>query len=389
MHTPKIGTLALLLLLGASCQPPAQKNHAGASSTTNSTTAKLVDSSSFAALIDQKKVSLYTLKNDQGMSVQLSNFGARIVGLIVPDRNQNPTDVVLGFPKAEMYNNPEEPFFGTIVGPYGNRIAQGKLTIGNNSYDLVKNDGPNTLHGGAKGVHFAVWDAKQENNSVQFTYLLPDKNEGFPGNIKLTVTYTLLPNNSLRIDYQAISDKETALNLTNHAYFNLNGEGAGTIENHTLQLFADHYTPVDSTLIPTGILESVAGTAFDFRQPKAIGKSIQDNTIQLQYGKGYDHNFVLNKTQVDGYNYAARVVADQTGIVMDIYSKEPGIQFYSGNFMNEKVTLKNGKKDSFRTAFCLEPQNFPDAPNHKNFPNSIYKANQLYSSTSIYHFSVE
>lgn len=378
--------LGLLVMANLSCQQGTKKTTENTQ--TANATASLLDSDNFSSVINGKTASLYTLKNEKGMTVYLTNFGARIVGLEVPDKDGKSTDVVLGFTKAMDYHNPDEPYFGPIVGPFGNRIAKGKFSIGDSTYTLPTNNGPNTLHGGYKGVHFAIWDAVTTQNAVKFTYTLPDKHEGFPGNIAMEVTYTLQPDNKLTIDYKATTDKETVINLTNHAYFNLNGEGSGTILNHQLQVFADGYTPVDSTLIPTGEIKSVKGTAFDFTSSKTIGKDIEADDAQLRYGKGYDHNFVLNGTKVDGLNHAIRLVGDQSGIVMDIYTKEPGIQFYSGNFMSDKVTLKNGSTDSFRTGLCLEPQNFPDAPNQPSFPSSLLKPGDVYQTKSVYAFSV-
>lgn len=332
---------------------------------------------------------IFTLKNGKGMKATFTNFGARIVSLTVPDKQGKMTDVVLGFEKAASYNNPEEPYFGTIVGPFGNRIAKGKFTLDGVTYTLPTNNGGNTLHGGFKGVHFALWKASQtDEQKLTFTYTLPDGNEGFPGNINITVVYTLNDANELAINYQATTDKNTVINLTNHAYFNLNGEGKSTILNHSLKLYADTYTPVDKTLIPTGELATVKGTPFDFTTAKRIGRDIDEDNTQLKYGKGYDHNFVLNGTVIHDFNYAASVIGDLSGIKMDIYTKEPGIQFYSGNFMAEKVTLKSGVKDAFRTGFCLEPQHFPDSPNQAQFPSTLLKAGDTYNTTSIYKFSI-
>jgi len=366
---------ALLALAVLSCQEHNKK-------------ADTPDFSNFSSVIDGKTISLYTLKNAQ-MTVRLTDFGARIVSLEVPDKNGKPVDVVLGFAKADDYHNPDEPYYGPIVGPFGNRIANGRFSIGDSVYTLPANNGPNTLHGGYKGVHFAVWNAEATENAVTFSYLLPDQHEGFPGNIAMEVTYTLLPDNKLAIDYKATTDRETVVNLTNHTYFNLNGEGSGSILGHRLQAFADSYTPVDSTLIPTGEIQPVKGTPFDFTAPKTIGRDIEADDVQLRYGKGYDHNFVLNGTKSDGLNHAVRLVGDRSGIVMDIHTREPGIQFYSGNFMADNVTLKNGSTDSFRTALCLEPQNFPDAPNQPGFPSSLLKPGDVYQTRSVYSFAVE
>lgn len=379
----KLISLAGTLVVALGCQ---QK-----SSTKNRddhTAMMQMDSIAFAGQINSKDVHLYHLKNKQGVRAYFTNFGARVVGLWVPDKQGNLCDVVLGFSKAIAYNNAKEPFFGTIVGPFGNRIAKGMFQLDSQSFQLPINNGVNTLHGGFNGVHFANWTVKSiSESSLTFAYTLPDKSEGFPGNIAMEVTYSLSDQNELTIAYEAQSDKKTVINLTNHAYFNLNGEGSGTILNHRLKLFADEFTPVDSTLIPTGKLEKLAGTPFDFSNEKTIGKDINVNDQQLFFGRGYDHNFVLNKQKEGEWYKAAHVVGDQSGIVMDILTQEPGIQFYSGNFMNEQVQLKNGKKDSFRTAFCLEPQHFPDSPNHPNFPSTVLIPGQIYKSKSLYRFS--
>lgn len=376
---------ALLALL--SCQQGTKQDKTSPSPTASK---ELVDSAQFNEDIDGKAARLFILKNAKGATAYLTNFGARLVGLVVPNKDGAMTDVVLGFSKASLYNNPEEPYFGPIVGPFGNRIANGKFSIDGEQYTTPTNNGKNTLHGGFKGLHLANWEAKQtDEKSVVFSHTLPDKYEGFPGNIKIEVTYSLSDHDELTIAYHATTDKKTVVNLTNHAYFNLNGEGSGSILNHQLTLFADQMTPVDSTLIPTGAISSVKGTPFDFTSAKSIGKDIEVANEQLTFGKGYDHNFVLNGTKVDGLNHAAKVVGDQSGIVMDIYTEEPGIQFYSGNFMAEKVTLKNGNKDSFRTGFCLEPQHFPDSPNQPNFPSTILNPGDSYSTKSVYKFSVQ
>lgn len=357
----------------------------------NQTETAVVDTTgnTFDGDIDGKAVKLYTIENSKGAKATLTNFGARLVSLWVPDKNGTLTDVVLGFSKAVDYHNPEEPYYGTIVGPFGNRIAKGKFSIDGEQYSLPTNNGANTLHGGLKGVHFAAWEGKQEGkNKIVFSYTLPDKQEGFPGNIAMQVTYTLTDENALEIDYAATTDKKTVINLTNHAYFNLNGEGSGTILDHSLQIYADQYTPVDSTLIPTGDLANVKGTPFDFTSAKTIGRDIEQKDTQLAYGDGYDHNFVLRGDKVAGLNHAATLIGDKSGIKLDIYTEEPGLQFYSGNFMAEKVTLKNGKKDAFRTGLCLETQHFPDAPNQPKFPSTMLEPGQTYSTKSIYKFGV-
>lgn len=346
------------------------------------------DSSSFSEEIRGKQATLYVLTNHKGMEVALTNFGARIVSLIVPDKEDKKRDVVLGFDNATSYDNLEEPYFGTVVGPYGNRIANGKFTLKEETYQLPINNGPNTLHGGINGVHFEIWNAQQLSaQAVVFSLLVPDGQEGFPGNRELKVTYSVNDENELMIEYEGRTDKTTVLNLTNHAYFNLNGEGSGSVENHLLQIFAEHYTPVDSTLIPTGEIKGVAGSAFDFTQLKEIGKDIASEDEQLNFGKGYDHNFVLNETKHGDYNYACRLIGDQSGIIMEVFTEEPGLQFYSGNFMADKVTLKSGVTDSFRTGLCLETQHFPDSPNQPLFPTTTVDKGEVYSTKSIYKFS--
>ncbi|WP_156305669.1 aldose epimerase family protein [Sphingobacterium endophyticum] len=377
------------LLAVFACQQPTKQTAENGADSAHSIVTSL-DSASFSADIDGKSVKLYTLKNASGATAYLTNFGARIVGLQVPDRNGTLTDVVLGFNKASDYNNPSEPYYGPIVGPFGNRIANGKFTLDGETYTLPTNNGPNTLHGGLKGVHFANWDVKSANGkAITFAYTLPDKQEGFPGPIHMEVTYSLSDNNELSIAYQVTTDKKTVVNLTNHAYFNLNGEGSGTITEHALKLNSDKFTPVDSTLIPTGQLLDVKGTPFDFTTSKTIGQDIKQDNEQLKFGQGYDHNWVLNETKVDGLNHAGTLTGDKSGIVMDIYTSEPGIQFYSGNFMADKVTLKNGAKDSFRTALCLETQHFPDSPNQPTFPSTTLKPGDTYTSKSIYKFTTK
>lgn len=377
-----------LLLCFSSCQGPRESEKKMQAEESRKQYVQL-DNARFGAEIDGKPVELYTLTNKQGAVAYLTNFGARLVGLVVPDKDNVLTDVVLGFDNALAYNNPEEPFFGTIVGPFGNRIANGRFTLDGRQYHTVVNNGPNTLHGGLKGVHFVVWDGQQDEEGVTFTYLLPHLQEGFPGNIKMKVKYALDEENALTISYEATTDKKTVINLTNHAYFNLNGEGAGTILNHELKLNAGALTPVDSTLIPTGELMPVKNTAFDFKEMKAIGRNIDDDNEQLRYGKGYDHNFVLDEVKDGGLRHAATLRGDLSGIIMDLYTEEPGLQFYSGNFMADKVVLKNGKTDAFRTGLCLEPQHFPDSPNQNTFPSVVLNPGDKYTTKSVYRFSVD
>jgi aldose 1-epimerase len=299
-------------------------------------------------------------------------------------------DVVVGFESVQKYVSSKEPYFGATIGRYGNRIAKGKFNLDGKTYTLALNNGRNTLHGGKKGFQNVVWDAEMiDANAVRFSYLSKDGEEGYPGNLNVKVTYTLTDNDELQIEYEATTDKRTVVNLTNHAFFNLNGEGSGTINNHVLQINADQYTPVDSTLIPTGKIEPVAGTPFDFRKPATIGARLEEQNDQLKFGKGYDHNFVLNANPSQGLNHAATVVGDQSGITMQIFTEEPGLQFYGGNFMKSKNTFKNGSKDDFRTAFCLETQHFPDSPNEPSFPSTVLDPGKKYQTKSVYKFSVK
>jgi aldose 1-epimerase len=324
------------------------------------------------------------------MNVSITNYGARIVSIVVPDKNNVPTDVILGFKGVREYIKTPDRFYGAIIGRVANRIAKGNFTLDGKSYHLAINNAPNSLHGGNPGYQDVVWDANQLNDStLQLSYFSKDGEAGYPGNLMIHVTYALDANNALKISYEAQTDKETVVSLTNHAYFNLNGEGKGTIDNELLQLNADRFTPVDSTLIPTGKIVSVAGTPFDFRQLTTIGKRIQDKNDQLINGKGYDLNFVLNKPKTDSLFHAATVIGDKSGIVMDVFTVEPGLQFYSGNFMAGKNILKSGVKDDYRTAFALETQHFPDSPNHKGFPSIVLKPGKDYKTYTTYQFSVK
>jgi len=300
------------------------------------------------------------------------------------------TDVVVGFDSVNDYTQGGDTYFGAIVGRYGNRIAKGKFKLDGKEYTLPTNNGPNSLHGGNKGFSREVWDAKQTDDStLQLTYVSKDGEEGYPGNLTSKVTYTLTSNEGLKIDYEATTDRKTVLNLTNHSYFNLNGQGSGTILNHLMMINADKFTPVDSTLIPTGKLQPVKNTPFDFRSPTAIGARINDtNNIQLKYGKGYDHNFVLNKAN-QGLTKAAEVLGDQSEIVMNVYTDQPGVQFYTGNFMDGSHTIKGGKKDDHRTAFCLETQHYPDSPNQPEFPSTTLEPGKVYKTTTMYEFFVK
>jgi aldose 1-epimerase len=344
----------------------------------------------FKKNIDGKNTDLFILKNKNGFEAAFTNYGARIISLKMPDQNGIQTDVVVGFPGVDQYIQSTEPYFGATIGRYGNRIAKGKFTLDGKTYTLSINNGENSLHGGKKGFQNVIWDARQlDEQTIEFSYLSVDMEEGYPGNLKVKVFYTLTDDNELKIGYEATTDKKTVVNLTNHAFFNLNGEGSGSILNHQLKINAGLYTPVDSNLIPTGKHESVEGTPFDFREITAIGKRINDNNIQLENGKGYDHNYVLNEFNEHEMRRAALVTGDRSGVSMEIFTKEPGLQFYSGNFMKSKNTFKGGSKDDFRTAFCLETQHFPDSPNQPNFPSTVLNPGEKYNTMTIYKFSIK
>jgi aldose 1-epimerase len=375
---------------GNNAAAPAADSTANAGDAPQPAPPTLPDPAAFRDTVDGKPTGLYLLKNKNNVQAAFTNYGARVVSLIMPDKNGNKTDIILGYDSIGKYVHQPESFFGAIVGRYGNRIAKGKFKLGGTTYPLAINNPPNSLHGGKKGFGSSVWDGKQlDSNSVEFTYLSKDGEEGYPGNLHVKVVYTLTDSNELKIDYTATTDKATVLNLTNHSYFNLNGQGNGTIDNQLLQINADSYTPVDSTLIPTGKIEPVAGTPLDFRQPTAIGARIGADNTQLKYGKGYDHNFVLNPNKGSGLNLAATVLGDQTGIFMEVYTREPGIQFYSGNFMTGSNPLKNGKKDDHRGALCLETQHYPDSPNQPAFPSTELKPGKVYQTETVYKFSVK
>ncbi|MEQ8471784.1 MAG: aldose epimerase family protein [Marinoscillum sp.] len=340
----------------------------------------------FQQTLDGKPVDLYLLKNANGMLVTITNHGGRIVHLIVPDKDGNPTDVVLGYNSLEGYLNTSEVYFGSLIGRYGNRIAKGQFTIDSDTFQLATNNGPNNLHGGPVGFHNVVWDVKSSSsNSVTLTYLSPDGEEGFPGNLKVEMTYSLTDDNEIVMDYSATTDKKTPVNLTNHAFFNLNGDGSGEINDHELQIRASAFTPVGSTLIPTGEITDVEGTPFDFRSPETIGSRIDFQSQQLEFGNGYDHNFVLDKGITKEPELVATVKSPMTGIEMQVLTTEPGLQFYGGNFLNGTETGKNGTYE-FRGAFCLETQHYPDSPNQSDFPSTILSPGEKYHTVSIYKF---
>lgn len=350
----------------------------------------VLSKNSFQQTIDGKKTDLYILKNKNKLEASFTNYGARLISLLVPDKEGQFTDVAVGLSSVGQYQSSTEPYFGATIGRFGNRIAKGKFTLDDKKYTLFINNGLNTLHGGKKGFQDVVWDARQiDDHTIEFTYLSKDMEEGYPGNLNVKVIYTLTDKNELKINYEATTDKKTVINLTNHAFFNLNGEGSGNILDHVVQINADRYTPVDTTLIPSGKLEPVEGTPFDFRKPETIGSRIENDNIQLKNGKGYDHNYVLNSADGKGVTLAATAWGDKSRIVMEVYTQEPGLQFYSGNFMQSKNTFKGGSKDDFRSAFCMETQHFPDSPNQPSFPTTVLNPGDIYKTSSVYKFSVK
>jgi len=359
----------------------------GAKSQLGSTTKK-----SFGKTPHGQPVDLYVLTNKNGSEVSITNYGGTVVSLKVPDRSGKIADVVLGYDNVEGYAEGKS-YFGAIVGRYGNRIGHAQFVLDGKTYTLAKNNGENSLHGGVNGFNKAVWTAKtlssKDGQSLELSYLSKDGEEGFPGNLKVTVIYTLTDDNALRIEYSATTDKKTVVNLTNHSYFNLAGQGSGDILGHLLTIEADKFTPVDSGLIPTGELRDVVGTPFDFRKPTAIGARINQDDQQLKLGGGYDHNLVLRRPAGSGESLAARVVEATTGRVMEVWTTEPGVQFYTGNFLDGKSAGKGGATYPKRSAFCLETQHFPDSPNQPKFPSVVLNPGQRYHTVTTYKFSVE
>lgn len=378
-----LAIIAALLFLGAMAMPP----HPTADAKSK------MQRQAFGKIQNGQSVDLYTLTNKYGMTVAISNFGGTLVSLKVPDRDGKLGDVVLGYGNPADYENGKAHFGGTI-GRYANRIAHGKFTLNGVVYTLPQNNGENTLHGGIRGFDKHVWSAKDVSSSageaLELNYVSKDGEEGFPGTLTVKAVYTLLAEeNAVRIDYTATTDKDTVLNLTNHSYFNLAGQGNGDILQQQLTLYASQFTPVDATLIPTGKLQDVHNTPFDFLQPIVIGARINMDDQQSRLGRGYDHNWVLDKKSPTSLSPAARAYDAQSGRVLEVSTTEPGVQFYTGNFLDGTDHGKDGKVYGYRSAFCLETQHFPDSPNHKDFPSTVLKPGQTFRSTSIYNFSVQ
>jgi len=377
-----VSCLGLLASFGAACTQPAAPPPEPKGS---------VGKQAFGETPDGVAVELYTLTNADGVEVRAMTYGGIILSLKVPDREGDLGDVVLGYDTLEGYLK-VSPYFGSIIGRYGNRIAKGKFTLDGEEYTLATNNGPNALHGGVKGFDKVVWQAesfqKDDRVGIVFSYTSPDGEEGYPGTLEATVTYTLTDANELVFEYHAVTDEATPVNLTQHTYFNLKGDGSGDILGHELLLNASHFTPVDETLIPTGEVRSVEGTPFDFRTPTAIGARIDADDEQIRFGGGYDHNFVLDREAAPGLAQAARVYEPTSGRVMEVSTTEPGVQFYSGNFLDGSITGKGGHVYEHRTGLCLETQAYPDSPNHPEFPSTILRPGEEYSSRTVYTFSV-
>jgi aldose 1-epimerase len=354
--------------------------------------AKPMEKKAFGTTPDGKTADLYVLTNKNGMEVSITNFGGIVVSVKVADKQGKFADVVLGFDTLDGYVA-DKSYFGALVGRYGNRIGGAKFGIDGVTYTLPKNNGENCLHGGIKGFNKMLWDARDVSNgdepALELKYTSKDGEEGFPGNLMTTVVFTLTNKNELKINYSATTDKKTVVNLTNHSYFNLAGQGNGDILKSVLRVNADKFTPVDAALIPTGELKSVEGTPFDFRKPTEIGARVDQNDEQIKLGHGYDHNFVLNKEKPSGPALAARVEEPTTGRVLEVWTTEPGIQFYTANFLDGTVHGKGGIAYGRRTAFCLETQHFPDSPNKPSFPSTMLSPGQHYQTTTIYKFSTK
>ncbi len=350
---------------------------------------ELINENTFSGQVDGKRIGLFTLKNSNGLIAQITNFGGRVVSLWVPDKSGNFDDIVTGYETLAGYLSSNEIYYGALIGRYGNRIAKGQFTLNDSVYTLAKNNDENHLHGGIKGFNDVAWDAKLiDDQTLELYYVSHHMEEGYPGNLSVKVQYRLTDNDELKIEYWATTDHVTPVNLTHHSFFNLKGAGNGTINDHILQINAGSYTPVDEGLIPTGEIAPVENTPMDFQTPTTIGARVNEDFEQLKFGKGYDHNWVL-KVAESGLNFAAKVVEPVSGRIMEVYTNEPGLQFYGGNFLDGSDTGKQGKPYEFRSSFCLETQHFPDSPNHPEFPSTILNPEEEYYSVCVYKFSTE
>ena len=354
---------------------------------------KYIKEEAFKGKFKGKDTALFTLKNKNGLVAQITNFGAKIVSIYVPDRSGNFTDIVLGFETIDEYIN-GNPYFGAICGRCANRIANGKFILEGKEYQLPVNNGPNSLHGGPEGFNNQLFDAKavtkvKDGESVEMSYKSKDGEMGYPGNVLFKVTYTLTDNNELKLEYEATTDKLTHVNIASHSYFNLAGEGVGDILAHELTINGNFFTPINDVLITSGELRPVKGTPMDFTKPKLIGKSINDNYDQLDFGKGYDHNWVINKKEAGELALAALAYEPKSGRVMEVHTTQPGVQLYTGNWLDGNDKGKGGKAYTMRSAFCLETQNFPDTPNKPQFPSTKLKPGEVYKQTCLHKFYVK
>ena len=350
----------------------------------------LIPAADFETEVDGKPVALYTLQAGD-LTMQVTNFGGRVVSLWTPDKNGSYEDVVLGYNNIDSYvNNPGERFLGAVVGPYANRIAKGTYTIGKETYNFPQNNNGQTLHGGLKGLDMVVWDVDTVTaNSIVLSYLHADGQDGMPGNLQIKMTYSLTEDNEFKVDYLAKTDKTTHVNISHHSFFNLKGEGNGTINDHVLYIKASHTTPVDSVLIPTGEIASVEGTPFDFRTPKAIGQDVEADDQQLKHGAGYDHNWVLDRENPSGLELVASVYEPASGRFMEVLTDQIALQFYGGNFFTGDTKGKYGKSLNYRESIALETQKYPDTPNHANFPSTLLNPGEEYTHTCVYRFSTK
>ncbi len=347
----------------------------------------MINKSNFKTKVNGKAVELFTLQNINKLQVDITNYGAIVLAIKVPDKNGKTEDIVLGFDNIGDYISKNDAYFGAIIGRYANRIANGSFKLNGRIYQLVKNENNNHLHGGIKGFSSRVWLVKKiENNFIELHYLSKDSEEGYPGNLSVFVRYKLTDENALEIDYSATTDKTTPINLTHHSYFNLAGEGSQSIKNHLLKIYANSFNPINQEFIPTGEIRTVLKSPFDFRNFKSIGKEINSTNSQLIYAKGYDHNWILSKPE-DKVALAAEVFEPNSGRFMQVFTNQPGIQFYTANFLDDTVIGKSGKAYNRRSAFCLETQHYPNTPNQPNFPETILKPNQKYSYSCVYKFS--
>lgn len=350
----------------------------------------LIENKAFEKVVDDKEVNIYLLQAGD-IKAQITNYGGRVVSLWVPDRNGKMEDVVLGNKNIDKYMGDEgERFLGAAVGPYANRIAKGQFEIDGTKYQLPTNNNGQTLHGGLKGLDRVVWNVdKATENELHLSYIHPDGDEGFPGNLTIKMIYSLTANNEFKVTYEAVTDKPTVVNLSHHSFFNLKGEGNGSITDHILTINASAITPIDSVLIPSGEIMPVDNTPFDFRTATAIGKRIDEDNVQLKYGAGYDHNWVVDRKTPSEVEWAATLYDPSTGRQMEVWSDQPGIQFYSGNFFDGSSEGKYGKLLKYRESVALETQKFPDSPNHPNFPSTRLNRGETYTQTCIYKFSTK